>query len=263
MPLPKKETALERARATLCAALAPRNGGSTFNAKTECFTVQTLNERGAPKTVRLKGLVPALRDALYPNFEFTRPAKGGTERAPIVGSKPLKKKGTVRAGLARGKAVDATIAKCIKTGNFKPSCRATRHVFAALFKMGLTPVLTQAPVHGMPKGIRVGTAVDVVCLNTAFQPVLVEIKTGYSNTWDGSNASLCAPLVGIPNSPRHQHMLQLGATCELFTMTTGMRPADAFVMRVIASGVEYTRVRPEIQRAMPAILAMLGRTHHE
>ena len=257
----KKNVDFQRTVASIQSAVSPKNGGSAYNAKTECFTVAVENEKGQPKTVRLKGLVPALRECLYPDFAFTKPERGGTEKAPIVGSSS--KKSGIKAGMARGKAVDAAITRAVKTGNFSPQCRATRHVFSALFKLGLTPAMTQVSVHGMAQGVRVGTAIDVLCFNTAMQPVLVEIKTGYSNTWDVSNGSLRAPLGALNNCPKHQHMLQLALTCEFFTMTTGIRVVDAFVIRVIASGVDYVRIKPEIRRVVPTLLNMLRKHHHE
>jgi hypothetical protein len=259
----KKAQAIEPHVASIRNALSAKNGGSVFNAKTECFTATVENNEGKPKTVRLKGLVPSLKETLYPDFVFTRPEQGGTERAPIVGGSIRKRKGTMGAGMARGKAVDSAIARAVATGNFTPQCRATRHIFAALLKMGLTPAMTQAPVHGLSKGVRVGTAIDLICFNASLQPVIVEIKTGYSNTWDVSNGSMRAPLRSMSNCPKHQHMLQLALTCEFFTMTTGMRVADAFVLRVIASGVDYTRVSPEIRRSVPTLLKLLQKQYHE
>lgn len=244
--------------------VAPANGGSTFNERTECFTVNVDSAQpGKTKTLRLKGLVPALHECFYPDFQMSRPAQGGTEKAPIVGSSAKLKKGTKRAGMARGKAVDEAIIRAVKTRNFTPSCRATRHIFAALFKMGLTPAMTQVSVHGMSKDVRIGTAADLVCVNEAMQPVIVEIKTGYSNQWDAHNGKMKAPLNTLTNSPKNQHMLQVALTAELFYYTTGIKVADAFVLRVIASGVDYTRVTPEIRKHVGTIVKVLQKKYHE
>jgi hypothetical protein len=236
------------------------HGGSRFNRKTECFTTTVESSQGKPKLVRLKGLVPALRDHFFPDFVFTGSRSGGVERAPIVGNaaETSKTKGTARAGMKRGKLVDATISKCVETSQYTPKCRATRHIFAALKKMGLSPILTQVPAHGMSKGLRVGTAIDVVCVNEANGVVLVEVKTGYSNTWEKGTGPMKKPLNSMSNCPQHQHMLQLALTSALFTMTTGIKVADAFVVRVIQSGVHYVRVSPEIQSALPSVMRVLS-----
>ena len=59
-----------------------KNGGSMFNKKTQCFTILTDKD----KTIRLRGLVPAIREQFYPSFELLKiKSNTNTESPPIVG----------------------------------------------------------------------------------------------------------------------------------------------------------------------------------
>jgi len=268
------------------------NDGARFNAAMECFTIQEDNGRGGTRMVRLRGLVPCLKELFYPDYRFTGRVNGGDERAPVVDGFTG---GTSRAGMERGRRVDEMLQRCVRMGNRAPRCRATRHIFAALDRLGLTPVLTQVrratlsffcrslgsrlsalgsrlsalgssrsqrkdsisrqvPVHGTSIGMRVGTACDLVCLNAQGQPTVVEVKTGFANYYTASQQQLRSPLQLLPSCPRTHHQLQLMVTCEMFHATTGIRPADAVLLRVIASGVQYIRLDPRIRSSKRAVL---------
>jgi hypothetical protein len=231
-----------------------------FNKRTDCFVAIIENDKGVDKQVRLKGLVPAIKDAFYRNYVFQHP-KSNDEKAPHVGSGGKQQGHNKRAGIQRGKTLDATIARAVATGNFNPPCRASRHVFAALKRMNLTPVMTQVPVHGASKALRIGTACDLLCLTPQNDIVLIEIKTGYSNINSMGNAHMGKPLQSLTNCPSNQHQLQLAVTKELFRMTTGLPVKDAFVMRVLLNGVEYKRISPTITNSMHEIVEVLKKSY--
>lgn len=248
----------ERDRSVIAEIRRRARSESTFNKKTECFTIQEDNGKGGTRTVRLRGLVPALKELFYPTYRFTG-RTGGKEKAPVVGASGAssKGKGTSRAGIDRGHRVDVEVQRCIQSGTMRPECRATRHVLSAMLKMGLKPVLAQVPVHGASIGLRVGTAVDVVCLDANSRPHIIEVKTGYANYYDAACGKLKGVLSHVDSAPRSHHQMQLLMTCDLFEQTTRIKPAGAMVLRVIASGVQYIKLDATIRSKLDGIRSTL------
>lgn len=241
-------------------------GGVQFDKASECFVGLEEGGRAGLRRVRLKGLVPALSAACWPRFSFrsaVRLKRGSSERAPIVqgGGRGA---GTARAGLRRGKSVDEALTRAVRDDAVSPgdaarmpACRATRHVLMALHKLGLRPILTQVPVHGMPH-CRVATAVDVVCLNRNNEVVLVEVKTGFANYYDVGRHDMHGCFAGLKDSPRNQHQVQLALTCEMFENTTRIPVREAYVVRAIAEGVQYIPLAPPIRDRARPMLRLLG-----
>jgi hypothetical protein len=225
-----------------------------FNSRTECFTRQEDGANGGTRTVRLKGLMPCLRELFYPQYRFSGSARGD-ERAPVV--RGARSSGSSRAGLSRGRHVDDTIQRCVERGVSNPSCRASRHVLAALTRLGLEPIMTQVPVHGGRLGLRVGTAADMVCLDRRGRIVIVEVKTGFANYYDRSTERMLGALSAVPSCPKYHHQMQVMLTALMFEGTTGLSVSDALVVRVLASGVQYVRVDRALMRRRTAIVAAM------
>ena len=134
-------------------------------------------------------------------------------------------------------------------------------MLVAMHKLGLRPILTQVPVHGMPH-CRVATAADVVCLNRHGEVVLVEVKTGFANYYDSGRNSMSGAFEWLKDSPRNKHQVQLALTCEMFENTTRIPVRAAYVVRAIAEGVQYIPLSPRVREKARGMLRQLGKTYH-
>lgn len=224
------------------------------------------------KQVRLKGLTVANRTFLYPKSStmgISTLNRHEIEETDHVEEPPLVKSASKNVsynqGARRGAALDRNISQAVaqvgQRMRFKSDCRATNHVMTTLQRMGLHPVSTQVPVHGMHKGLRVGTAVDILCVKKADPSVvvLIEIKAGFANRHTGYRRNMLGPLCDVNDSPRSQHHLQLACTMRLFQATMGIQPQGGYVFRVLANGVEVTPVDQTILRLVPKALAYINK----
>lgn len=242
-------------------------GQCYYSKKCTCFIY--VNEEG--KQVRLKGLTVAARSILYPKsstmgvstlnrYEIEESSQ--VEEPPLVATTSTRNV-SYNQGARRGAALDRNIAQAVaqvaQRQRFKSPCRATTHVMTTIQKMGLHPVSTQVPVHGMEKGLRVGTAVDILCVkrNDPAAVIIIEVKTGFANRHTGFRRNMLGPLCEINDSPRSQHHLQLGCTMRLFQSTMGIAPQGAYLFRVLANGVEVAPLDSDIMRAVPKALGYM------
>lgn len=249
-----------------------RPGQSFYSKKCMCFVYIT--EEG--KQVRLKGLTVANRSFLYPKSStmgVSTLSRHEIEESDHVEEPPLVKTKTSNVnynqGARRGTALDRNIAMAVaqvgQRMRFKSDCRATNHVMSTIQRMGLHPVSTQVPVHGMKKGLRIGTAVDILCVKRD-EPsivVLIEIKAGFANRHTGYRLNMLGPLSDINDSPRSQHHLQLACTMRLFQATMGIAPQGGYLFRVLANGVEVTPVDQGILRLVPRVLGYISKAIQE
>lgn len=189
---------------------ATRLGGS---GKHKCF--RRIGTDGTDGE-RLQGLTKALNKKIYSKGKLPEiarraaaPRPGGHWRGPNAGRK-------------RGARVDAQVSRVINNG---PSSAKHVHVygltktcFAAMTKLGLTPILAQRALS-CNLSCRVGTAADIIAYDEALNKlVVVELKSGYDQGRDlpatraGKECRLGAPLEGSKDTTRARHMAQLLAT---------------------------------------------------
>ena len=122
----------------------------------------------------------------------------------------------------------------------KKQSTATTLIWQTLYRLKLLPVDTQIKVGC--QSLRLGTAVDLRCIDPDGKYVLVEIKTGFTNYYHKHTKY---PLQVIEPSqtdtPCHQFQLQLALTYELYRRTFPSHPiSNALVLRVDGFGVELT-----------------------
>lgn len=122
--------------------------------------------------------------------------------------------------------------------------RDTMRICRILDMDHLRPVGAQFPVgHEL---LRVGTAVDLVCVDTSRdnQVVLVEIKCGFAWYYEKHTEWMMQPpFQDKHDSPHNQHQLQLALTRVLYSRTTG-RPLDQIRSVVYRTQNEGVAVYP-------------------
>ena len=121
----------------------------------------------------------------------------------------------------------------------------------------LQPIDSQVPV-GCYSPLRLGTAVDVVCLDAAGRVWIVELKTGYKNNYRHFCGPLQAPFAAFDDCPYHQHQIQLLLTVELYRhMFPGVRVGGAAVVRVVDDGTVMYPLLAGMQQRIDACLATI------
>lgn len=99
------------------------------------------------------------------------------------------------------------------------------------------------------KELRLGTGVDILCMDEDGGIIVIEIKTGYESGYIGpSTQRMNAPFETLDRSSWAQHQLQLLATSQLFSMTTGLKIAGSYVW------VVNSKPRPVIYPLHPGII---------
>ena len=101
----------------------------------------------------------------------------------------------------------------------------------AMAQLNLKPIATEVAVGCYQ--LRIGTRVDVQCLDANGNNVIIENKTGFNGYYDqfGSHR-MHHPYDLQTDSPHNQHQLQLLMTVELFQRTfTHLTVVKAFVIR--------------------------------
>jgi hypothetical protein len=92
-----------------------------------------------------------------------------------------------------------------------------RYFWHAMKVEGLTPVATQVPVaHNV---VRIGTLLDVLCIDEDGYYVVVELKTGFDNYYTKSNGRMRYPFEAQTNCPKNQHQLQIIGSHIMFKHT--------------------------------------------
>jgi hypothetical protein len=193
-----------------------------------CVPFSAQHKSFVHKNKALAGVTDLLRLAYYPNYVKAKPE-------PVRTKSDVKVKHKV-FGTARGALVDRQVASW---ADGKPPKRMhpwASYVIQALLRKNLTPLAGQVPCVDLEA--RIGTAADLVCVDSAKRLVVVELKSGYAKgTHDASTGALLgAPFQHFTDCPKNQHFLQLAATLSLFE-STYCRHARGVLVRVDDAGV--------------------------
>ncbi len=214
-----------------------------------CARTDVRRERGAfvAGSERLRGLTDGLRSTYWPTYRYKGKDPGVTNGAG----------GGKRAGMARGTAVDAELARLTESAHrgeraAKPSTYATR-ALAALERLGLEPCVPQVAVAAAP----IGTAVDLLCADQEGKPVCVELKCGFDGYFDRGCGPMRNEMRAFLDSPRWQHMLQLACTARMFARTHGIHPR-ALLLRITERGAHFYWLDKRVARLADAALARLA-----
>lgn len=245
----------------------------------------------------LRGVTTTIRSLFTPNYRASEargpmvPMVPGPPEEAKASAAPQGPRG----GLRRGKQVDRQftrvvrllgqtgldLAAFLKPGRMPPSVTPNTAARVALQRMRgdhpqtklhpftfrvleflarkqLRPIDAQVMV-GCYFPLRLGTAVDIVCLDARDRVWLLEIKTGYHRNYHHSCGAMEPPFRAFDDSPYHQHQLQMLLTLELYRHTFPQHNvAGAAVIRVSPSGTYVYPLRPEFRARADACLATVN-----
>ena len=166
----------------------------------------------------LSGLLRVLQTVFYPEYDYatarskdcTVPPGEYTIPLPIDGARRGGKGHVV--GAERGSIVDEDLEtwannRAVWNGRARHPVMAV-DVVDAFEQWRWKPIVSQFPLAA--PHIRVATRADMIVLDAADTPILLEIKTGYEKYLDKCNGMMRGPLYDKPNTPLNQHYLQVG-----------------------------------------------------
>jgi len=198
----------------------------------------------------LKGLLPTLSYLYWPDFDvkditkrkktYGRPGRkrngGGMKEKKIFPSQKEKKRGRFY-GRIKGEEVHEELQDFIeldkKTFLKKHPVihEFTKRILLFIRQQNWIPFISEFMVFD--EDIRVGTAIDLVCLDIATGKVIfLEFKTGYEGYFDRYTSYMRKSLSKLTNSPSNQAHIQL-ITSVLITMKSHRITVDEFEMYVI------------------------------
>lgn len=163
------------------------------------------SEKDGPTLVR--GITGVLASTFYPEFN------------PMTAVKAAPKTGVYkRGGKSEGIRVDKYLTDWVNTGKLK-ACYTANPRFEAirstLESYGWKPLACQVPLACA--SVRIGTRVDMLCLNKDGRVIIVELKTGFRGYWEIANqGNMKAPFQNLKASCKNAHFLQLKLTTWLF-----------------------------------------------
>lgn len=219
---------------------------------------------------RLQGLHRSLQARVYSGGEIPDHALRASAR------RPGGHWGGPDGGRRRGARVDAQISRIVNLG---PSGAKSQHVynltktaFAALARMGLTPVLAQRCLCYRS----VATAADLIAFEEGTEKLcVVELKCGFDCGRDaaaralGQHCRLQAPFDRARDCLRHRHLAQLTATCgmllkesALFAKLANFGISDditGYLLYVNDEGAEVTKLDGWWFKRKDALLQTLAR----
>jgi hypothetical protein len=238
----------------------------------------------------LRGVHPTLTSLFYPKYDYKKLAYGPMTATAVSGSGVRMTKH--RPGKRAGLLVDTELKRVIQLRQkynlsmtvftsyasqvkFKKSSKASDltprdtsllskrlsnavyRLWQTFHRLNLIPKASQVPVGCT--ALRVGTAVDVVCIDSQQRHVVVEIKTGFAGYYlrhTGNKLKHITP--SIDDSAANQHQLQLLLTTELYRRTFPThRIGSPIVLRVDALGVDVLPLQVWVKQAWKKIHMLL------
>ena len=150
--------------------------------------------------VKLRGITASLAERFYPTYRLPSGSGGA-------------------AGRVGGTAIHADLASYVTHGR-APKYVLTRSLLAAFRQWGWTLRMSEVAVASGPYG----TAADLLVVDAANQPILVELKTGMKDTFElnPKHARLEHPLEAYTSCAEHHALLQALATSLMLVATYGI-----------------------------------------
>lgn len=122
----------------------------------------------------------------------------------------------------------------------------------------LQPIDAQVAV-GVYDGIRLGTAVDLVCRTKDGDIYLVEIKTGYPKNYQMYSRYMEPPLEGFRDSPLFQHQLQVLLTEFLYHHTfPHVQLKGSLLLRITEFSIDVYHPHEGLRALLPSVLLRLA-----
>jgi len=240
----------------------------------------------------LRGVTKVIKRLFAPRYipKFARgEAAHAAQRARAAGARRVR--GAGRAGMARGKKVDAQLARVVRLLHHAglsvdqylgedplPITRESKDQVEELERLRkkahpfvghllnvlvhkledpLYPIDAQVGV-GCYRRLRLGTGVDLVCRDERGGVWIVEIKTGYAENYHQYCSYLKAPFQEWNDSPYHQHQIQLLLTTVLYRHTFPLsKVVGACVVRIDDYMTYRYNLSPEFVAKKDACLAVI------
>lgn len=247
-----------------------RNQNVTFYESGECFIFK--NKDGRIKTIR--GITSLMARQFYPataeqvGKPKNKPRKNNKKKNGNKKSKHMEVEGigstwdenvhllmrdTRRRGKTLGKQVHQELSDYANMSDSewtkkypRPNMYSVKAI-RALATWKLEPVSGEWAIYD--EDIPYATAIDMVCVNSRGQLVIVEFKTGYEGTFELPSyvgARLRNPLGNLPGGdcPRNKAMLQITLTRITLMKKYGLRNPLPLVIRIHESGVTHDWIHP-------------------
>lgn len=209
-----------------------------------------------------KGITHPLHQVYYPTFrpryDSTHRKKDRTTNFGLKGRAGCKTNGSRQAkGLMRGTVVDTQIRDLVRGVPVPKPHPFTRAVGDFMRAQGWRGLDVQTPVWCPTARLR--TEIDLVCLDSNDNIVLVELKCGFVGYYTSSSECMLHELSSYGASPMCQHQAQLGVTRELFIRTFKTKPHAAYVLLINEHTQKAYSLRNEMMAHVPKVVDRLTR----
>lgn len=227
---------------------------------------------GKPVKLRYCGLLDTMRSACFPNYNYKK-ARAAADLPAAMQSRT----GLARPwhGIQRGRLLHNQVRAYVNAGGEravkgmfggnKRDFSLAREFLESLHHFNLTPL--KAEFADFYEYIALASSVDLLCLHTNPKTgedtlSLVEIKTGYENTFQDSTGPLKAPeslRAKYNNSPLTQAFLQLAFYRQMIQHHYPRIPiGPCYVIQVRAADTVYHKLPSDIIAASGDLLACVS-----
>lgn len=214
-------------------------------------TTDGLTKNGSAKRKFLKGLTPLLKKCFWPDYEYIE------SKYKVVGESGLNSPGD---GMKRGTLVHSQLedyGNKTSTKQFASSNPIlhpyTKKAIQFMREFSLKPLFAEFPVGDNSK--KVGTALDMVVVDTQENIKILEWKTGLNNYILRASGNMKGPRFlkeTYSNSPLNQAFVQLLFSVIFFEQTTGRTVGNssngdfAYVVNINEEGVVYYKLPSDL-----------------
>lgn len=228
------------------------------------------------KYIILTGLLPKLRKTFYPDINIfnllKKPTSGVTKKKRRKkGEKKVKKVPKVSKGWHYGRIRGTIVHQEIEdfiffdSKNFRKK-HPSIHVYTERILRFILETqkwrLLRSEFNIYDEALGLGTSIDILAVTNEGKLVLIEVKCGYTGTFDNNDGHMLGPLHKLTNSPHQQANLQI-ITSALLVVRHHNVPLDnllLYVIRVDDDDLHYYKINNDyVQKKGPKIYAQLLR----
>jgi len=210
----------------------------------------------------LTGLLPRLRKTFFPDMNiFNLLKKPKASQSTGIFKKKKKKRTTKKPkkeskGWSYGKIRGSTVHQEIEdfifldSKNFRkkhPSIHLYTHKILKFILDTMQWKLLRSEFDVFDEALGLGTSIDIVAVTKDGKLVLIEVKCGYTNTFDNNDGFMHRPLHKLTNSPHNQANIQL-ITSALLLIKHHQISLDEmllYVIRVDDDDLHYYKINSE------------------
>jgi len=227
-------------------------------------------KNGVGKYELLTGLLPRLRKSFFPDMNIfnllKKPKKAKRRKGKRVKKVKKESKGW-SYGKLRGSIVHQEIEDFLflDKKNFckkHPSIHTYTHRILKFILETMQWRLLRSEFDIFDEALRLATSVDIIAVTPEGKLVLIEVKCGYTQTFDNSDGQMHGALRKLSNSPHNQANLQIisGALLIVKHHHIALEDMLLYVIRVDDDDLHYYKVNNEyVQKKGPKIYQQLLR----